>query len=122
MKYLSYFFQEFFTLYFIFLVLYYYINFFSISLVYFAPLSVSLCLESFIFNFLIGQHLYLSNGWLRDSWAMNVGFVCEQLCREEVLRVGWGGGGPRTEGRPLERAAQGCRCVESDGAAAMLVP
>ena len=95
MKYLSYFFQEFFTLYFIFLVLYYYINFFSISLVYFAPLSVSLvtnlCLESFIFNFLIGQHLYLSNGWLRASWAMNVVFVCEQLCREEVLRVGWMG-------------------------------
>lgn len=73
MKYLSYFFQEFFTLYFIFLVLYYYINFLNISLVYFAPLSVSLvtnlCLESFIFNFLIGQHLYLSNGWLRASWV-----------------------------------------------------
>lgn len=95
MKYLSYFFQEFFTLYFIFLVLYYYINFFNISLVYFAPLSVSLvinlCLESFIFNFLIGQHLYLSNGWLRASWAMKVVFVCEQLCREEMLRVGWVG-------------------------------
>lgn len=95
MKYLSYFFQEFFTLYFIFLVLYYYINFFNISLVYFAPLSVSLvinlCLESFIFNFLIGQHLYLSNGWLRASWAMKVVFVCEHLCREEMLRVGWVG-------------------------------
>lgn len=80
MKYLSYFFQEFFTLYFVFLVLYYFINFFSISLVCFAPLSVSLvtnlCLESFIFNCLIGQHLYLSNGWLRASWAMKVVFMC----------------------------------------------
>lgn len=86
MKYLSYFFQGLFTLHFIFLVLDYYISFLSISLVYFAPLFLSvsvvtnLCLESFILNFLIGQHLYSSNRWLRASWAMKAVFVCVCVC------------------------------------------